>query len=408
MVGVGGIDVDAAHEAVRVARGQAVEPRERHGARGLGVGVQRDEHAARAGGRPERRRVRAGALDGCHVATLPVRAVERARQPRGRVGPWIRQERERHGHVVRAERQPVAAEIVEHPEPLVAASPEGVDVRGPHAPRLGAPHVSEPDVHGSGHDRVGDDRDVERLGLAAEVDLVGDPVPVGDVALAEVHVGGRVEERVEAEVGVGGVEARLAAVADHRVLPLHRVARRLPGAVVLRAALQQVDVERAHREALELQRREPLVHALELRGHAREQLPAAAERGLDQRAAVGVVAPGRDVAKSPLERMTPPSFTSKNWNGLSGMRDDRVLVGMQAVRMVDVGGVHRHVRGAHAGVGREHDTALVRKSPRHRSTSRPRRRRRDDRPACTRSCRTSTVRCTRCRSRSPGWRRRSR
>ena len=36
---------------------------------------------------------------------------------------------------------------------------------------------------------------------------------------------------------------------------------------------------------------------------------------------------------APLERMTPPSLASKNWNGLSRVGDEVVLVGVQAVRV---------------------------------------------------------------------------
>ena len=63
------------------------------------------------------------------------------------------------------------------------------------------------------------------------------------------------------EVPIANVEARLAAVANHRVVPGHRVAVVLPGAVVLRPALQLAAVEWADREALELQAGDALVDA---------------------------------------------------------------------------------------------------------------------------------------------------
>src|SRR4026208_1350179 len=78
-------------------------------------------------------------------------------------------------------------------------------------------------------------------------------------------------------MGIGGVESRLAAVAPHRLKPLVLLTEVLPRPVVLCAALELVRVERADREALELERREVLVHRLELVRNTREQLVAPAQ-----------------------------------------------------------------------------------------------------------------------------------
>ena len=149
----------------------------------------------------------------------------------------------------------------------------------------------------------------------------------------------------------------------------------------------------------------PLFMPSSLRRHARQQLLAAAKARLGE--AARIVAPRRDVGE--LRRSsasTPPSLTSKNWNGLAGLVTSACWSGCRPFGWQDVGRVHRHVGGGDAGVGREHDAALVGERSRRTSTSRPRRRCRGGRRACRRSCRTSTGRCTSCAWRSrgrPGW-----
>ena len=75
---------------------------------------------------------------------------------------------------------------------------------------------------------------------------------------------------------------------------------------------------RADREALELQRRQALVEALAAPTGSRDSI-------CWQRASAAPVSPrfgsshqDERSTNSPLERMTPPSFVSKNWNGLFG------------------------------------------------------------------------------------------
>src|SRR5688572_3594214 len=80
------------------------------------------------------------------------------------------------------------------------------------------------------HLRIADDRRIE-LRTGVPEDRVGDPDPVSDIAIVEVHIGRSVEECMEAEVRIRHIEAGLAAVADHFVFPRDWVAIRLPVAV---------------------------------------------------------------------------------------------------------------------------------------------------------------------------------
>ena len=135
--------------------------------------------------------------------------------------------------------------------------------------------------------------------------------------------GRRVEERVEAEGGVGGVEAGLAAVTDHRVLPHDRVALGLPRAVVLRPALQQLRVERADRQALELQRRQALVHRAQLRRHPREQLLAACQRRAGEPAGR---TPRRAVDERAARAHEPAVVDLEELVRVARVGDERVLI----------------------------------------------------------------------------------
>ncbi len=168
----------------------------------------------------------------------------------------------------RAEPLPVTACVVERAEPFIAYR-----LRFGDRPRAEAGGLRPVDSQaGAGEQRLADNRiaDHGRVELAAGVaKRVTRPDPLRDIAIVEVNVGRVPGEVVETELGYGNVEAGLAAVADHRILPLVGVPASLPGAVILRPALQHVDVMRAHGQALELQCREALVEALELRRDAR-------------------------------------------------------------------------------------------------------------------------------------------
>ena len=82
------IDVNAAHEPVGIRSRQAVEPAKGDGARGIRVGVLRDEYATRARRRPERGHIRRRALDCRDDAARPIGSIERAGrgETRRRVG----------------------------------------------------------------------------------------------------------------------------------------------------------------------------------------------------------------------------------------------------------------------------------------------------------------------------------
>src|ERR1017187_8652755 len=107
---------------------------------------------------------------------------------------------------------------------------------------------------------------------------VSHPVPIRHQPIPEVHVNLRARVGVEPEMRIDNVENGLAAIAKDCLHPLLDVRRRFPSAVVLRSPLEVIHVERIHRQALELQRRQSLVDARELRWNSREQLLAASER----------------------------------------------------------------------------------------------------------------------------------
>ena len=339
------VDEDPGHVPVWIVRRQRVEPDERDVARRIRVRVVRDEHAAVRGRGPERRRVRCRTLDRGHRTACAV-------APAGG--------RERR----RAELDPVAARNREVAGELVAVLPELGQRHRAHAVRL------RPDdgvlvvhgrrgparVHRPRHDRVAGDRDVE-LVAALAVDRVGDPVPVRDRAVGEVHVRRRVEERVEAEVRVGRVEARLAAVAPEGLEPRVSASVVLPRSVVLRPTLQLSAVERAHREALELNRPETSVHALEPGRNRRQQLVTAAQVRLGEPTRVAVARAVRELAARPDD---PAVRGLEELARVPRVRHEAVLVGMHPVRMVDVRRVHRHVREVHPGIGRAQHGAVVR------------------------------------------------
>ena len=104
---------------------------------------------------------------------------------------------------------------------------------------------------------VGNPRNVELRRF--NLHRVTNPDPVRQRPIREIDVAPSTSKGVGPEVPIANVEARLAAVANHRVVPGHRVAVVLPGAVVLRPALQLAAVEWADREALELQAGDALV-----------------------------------------------------------------------------------------------------------------------------------------------------
>src|SRR5919201_1444143 len=322
--------------------GVVVETRPRDSARGIPVDVRRDEDPAPVGRGPRRRGVGRRPLDRCDGAAGP-------RAPRA--------VRERS----RPEAFPVTAGFGERPEPLVA---DRLGLRvGPGAETgcLGAigrqPGAGE---HRLADNGVADHRRVERtprVRWAAE--RIAGPDPLADVALIEVDVHLGAGERVEAEVRNRDVEARLTSVADHLVLPLDRVPVGLPGAVVLRAALEDVHVARADREALELERREAVIEAFELGRDPRQHLPAACER-VSAQPAVRVVAPRRPIDELAARADDASVARLEELERVVRIRDQRVLVGVDSVRVQRVGPVEGHVGPADAGVGRENDAALVR------------------------------------------------
>ena len=75
-------------------------------------------------------------------------------------------------------------------------------------------------------------------------------------------------ERVEARRRVGHTETGLTAVTIDNLWPGCGPARGLPRPVILRSALNMLRVIRRHRKALELQSREAVVEAVEMRRHA--------------------------------------------------------------------------------------------------------------------------------------------
>src|SRR5438874_9437040 len=244
VVPVCGVDVDAADDPVRRRGGVVVEAGPGNRACRILIDVLGDKDPAPSGRRPRVRGVGLGPLDRGDRAAGP-------RAPRG-----VRQRR-------RTEAGPIAAGSGEGTEPLVADSLRlGVRPRA-ETGGLGA-------IRGqtrAGEHRLTDNRiaDHRRIELARRVrgteERIARPDPLADVALVEVHVHRWTGEGVEAEVGDRDVEARLAAIADHLVLPLDRTAVGFPGAVVLRAPLEAVHVLRTDGEALELERREPGVEA---------------------------------------------------------------------------------------------------------------------------------------------------
>ncbi len=116
---------------------------------------------------------------------------------------------------------------------------------------------------------------------------------------------------------------------------------------------------RADREALELERGQAVVQTRQLRRNAREQLPAA-RQPVAAEPPVGVVAPRGAIDELPARTDHAAVARLDELERIVRVRDERVLVGMDAVRMQRIGAVERHVRPGGAGVGGEDDAALVR------------------------------------------------
>src|SRR5260221_1202649 len=144
---------------------------------------------------------------------------------------------------------------------FVAIRAEGADALGTHALRLRPPYVSSARIHGGTDRWIGNDGEIELGRLGIDEKAVSNPVPVGHIAAAEVHINLGAGISVEAEVRVRDGKSGQAAVAKDGLRPLLRVSSRFPRAVVLRSSLNIVDVERIHREPLELQSPKSLVHA---------------------------------------------------------------------------------------------------------------------------------------------------
>ena len=156
--------------------------------------------------------------------------------------------------------------------------------------------------------------------------------------------------------GASPVEAGPAAVTDHDVAPGRTVAVGLPRAVVLGAAVDQVVVERADRQADELQGVEALIHPDQPRGHLGEQLPAAGQLG---RGEVAVVAPLERLLNAPCGPHHAAVVDLEEEVRMVGVHDQRVLVGVQTVGVHPVGAVHGHVGAGHSGVSGAHNRATV-------------------------------------------------
>src|SRR5260221_5051508 len=215
---------------------------------GFFVGILADEDAACCRRGPQRGGVTGRAAEGSHaIAAGTVRAEALTDQLpcRARI----------------SERGPIAAGNVKDPGEFVTIRAEGADALDTHALRLGSPYVSSARIHGGTDGWIGNDGEIELGRLGIDEKAVSNPVPVGHVAAAEVHINLGASISVEAEVRVRDVKSGQAAVAKDGLRPLLRVSSRFPRAVVLRSSLNIVDVVRIHREALELQSPKSLVHA---------------------------------------------------------------------------------------------------------------------------------------------------
>ena len=201
-----------------------------------------------------------------------------------------------------------------------------------------------------GRVRIGDDRRVEVRSLRAGEDRRRDDHPLRRVAVPEVRIVCLAGERVEAQCIVRDVEARLAAIAIDLLRPDDGRTVVLERPVVLRAALEKVQRPlRARRQALELQRRQTVVHVDELVRHPVQQALAQGSVG---RVEAACVAFGRNVRKLAIRTDDATVRAGDELKWLVRNRDDCVLVGMDSFRTVWIA-VLRQVAEGRAAIGRQ-------------------------------------------------------
>ena len=160
-------------------------------------------------------------------------------------------------------------------------------------------------------------------------------------------------------VAVGGVEAGLAAVAVDDLRPDVRPSRctRTCRCPACRPSELFCGCCALDREALELQRRKPVVHVDELVRHPRTAGTCRTRWSAGSSPRESHLA--ETSANLPSERTTPPSEPAMNWSGLPGTVTMRVLVGMDALGVVRIA-VLGQVAPGRAAVGRQQHGAAVR------------------------------------------------
>ena len=318
MVGVVRVDRDPGTNRP----GVCVSMRVKLTALGARVGVLGDEHAPDPGPGPERLVV--------------------GRRPRGRDHVVACAVAERGRGQVLADRHPVAAR---GPAAGRSSALQRVDSRDGSAPPLSSVRqtCSMPDEHAAADVRVGDERHVERAVLLARP-AAGRRCRSHSlrVVAVEVHLRRRVVVVVVAGSSASsGVEAGLAAVAADalepgRVDPCRRTCR----CPACRRAGSPRRIARVDRQRLELDRVEPVVDRRRSRTGCRSAGAGSREVGRLER--LRRPAPCRSAAAAHAaesstgcgRRSAPRRRRSRRTRcrGSGGVEDDRVLVGMDALR----------------------------------------------------------------------------
>ena len=228
-----------------------------------------------------------------------------------------------------------------------------IRLRATAVPR--AENVLETGEHRAADDRIGDQRNVERRLFVTRVQRVGNPVPAERIGAAKVYVDGGIEITMHADVRIHRIETGLSAIPADGLEPAVSLGAEGKGAVVLRAAHPFVcRIPRIDRHALELQRRESRVDAVDLTRDRLEPCLAISEVVAGESARCAVAGRVDELAVGAHDTAIGPDDGDAR---VIGIEHDRVLIGMHALGRVSR--VVGHVGEVHAGIGRAHHRAAV-------------------------------------------------
>ena len=182
--------------------------------------------------------------------------------------------------------------------------------------------------------RVGNDRRIEEGSFRARQDRRRDDHPFGRIAIAEVGVVRLTGKGVEAKLVVRDHEARLTAIAVDFLRPDISRAVILKCAVILRATLEKVlRPLRTRGKALELERRQAIVHIDELIRHSVEQ--TLTERCASYAQAPAVTFVG-NIGKIAVRAHHAAVRPDEELERITRNRGDGMLVGVHATGMIRV------------------------------------------------------------------------